>query len=168
LDSTVIAATQSGAGLSVTLAYQEAESRQWARQIYDRMAKVAGNAGVRATWWKIGELSEPGVLAGAVSTAMRASVVVVSTVEPKGLPLPFYVWVNAWLPHRPANTGTLVALVGAAPKIESGGVEEYLRAVARQGGLEFLMQEHRRSAGRLILPRRRVHSRPFPSRLVLN
>ncbi|PYJ00583.1 MAG: hypothetical protein DME25_20350 [Verrucomicrobia bacterium] len=170
LDTTVLAATQGGRGLNVTLVYQEAQSRQWARHIYDRIAKQAGKADVRATWWKISELSEPGVLAGAVSTAMRSQVVVVATIEPKGLPLPFYVWVNAWLPHRPAGTGTLVALIGAteARNGNSGGVEEYLRAAARQGSLEFLIRHHKLPAEKPIVPRKRVHPRPFASRLVLN
>ena len=57
-----------------------------------------------------------------------------------GLPLPFYVWVNLWWPHRPESAGALVALIGKpepnAPR--AGRVGEYLRAVAQQARMEFL------------------------------
>lgn len=91
----------------------------------------------------MGDLSAPGVLAGAVSTALRADVVVVATHAAEGLPMAFYVWVDAWLPHRPQNAGALVALLGkrrnSAPS--SGRVRDYLNAVAREGRLDFVIQE---------------------------
>jgi hypothetical protein len=55
------------------------------------------------------------VLAGAVSKAMRADVIMVAIRATEGFPLPFYVWVGSWLPHRLRGKGELVALV-APPK----------------------------------------------------
>src|SRR5205823_14046115 len=107
----------------------------------------AGAGKGRATWWKIGELNQPGVLAGAVSMAMRAKLIVVATRGAEGLPLPFYVWVNGWLPHRFSAAGALVALLGTPeePGCQPGRVKDYLRAAARLGRLDFLMQEHKRA-----------------------
>src|SRR6266571_3642093 len=105
LDKLGIAGLGAGNGLNVVLVYEEAETRQWAREVYERVSKFAGAGKVRATWWKIGELNQPGVLAGAVSMAMRAKLIVVATRGAEGLPLPFYVWVNGWLPHRFSAAG---------------------------------------------------------------
>src|SRR6516162_2815851 len=108
------AATAPGAGytLSIVFVYQDSQTRKWAKEVYERVAKIAGQETARATRWRMSDLSEPGVLAGAVSTAMRADVIVVAVRTGEGLPLPFYVWVNAWLPHRGPQMGALVALLG--------------------------------------------------------
>src|SRR5262249_34416018 len=107
-----IPANGSGYSLNIVFLYQDGPTRKWAKEVYERVTHVAGPETARATWWRISDLSEPGVLAGAVSTTMRADVIVVAVRTGEGLPLPFYVWVNAWLPHRAAQTGALVALLG--------------------------------------------------------
>ena len=106
---------------------------------------MTGTEGVRATWWRIGDLSQPGVLAGAVSTALRADMIVVAIRAAEGLPLPFYVWVEQWLPHRLVPAGALAALLPASSAANSrpGRVADYLRAAARQGRLDFLIKEHK-------------------------
>ena len=58
-------------------------------------------------------------------------------------PVPFYVWVDSWLPHRLPGGGALVALV-AQPEWLSTSMDrarEYLRSVARKGRLDFLIEE---------------------------
>jgi len=142
LDKLVAHSSAAGYGLNVTLVYEDAATRKWAREIYERAARFAGADLVRATWWRISDLSEPGVLAGAVSTAMRSDVVVVAGRGAEGLPLPFYVWINAWLTHRTARAGAVVALLGSAREesSHSGRVVEYLREVARQGRMEFVRE----------------------------
>lgn len=132
-----------GHSLQISMIYDDAETRQWARDVYERLEKVAGTNGVRATWWKMSDLSAPGVLAGAVSTAMRANVIVVSTLASEGLSLPFYVWAETWLPHRLPGPGALVALLGASeqPVFGAGRVKEYLRAVACEGRMDFVVEE---------------------------
>ena len=139
LDSVVRGLVGGRQGPSATFLYQDDETREWAREAYQRMAKLARNEGVRASWWKINDLSAPGILAGAVSSAVRSDVIVVAS-RCGGLPLPFYVWVNLWWPHRPESAGALVALIGKpepnAPR--AGRVGEYLRAVAQQARMRFV------------------------------
>jgi hypothetical protein len=121
--------------------YQDAHTRKWATNFYP--AKVKGCEQVKCTWWNLNDLSEPGVLAGAVSTAIRADVIVVAVLTGTGLPLPFYVWVDSWLPHRKLTEGKLIALVGLAKerknKDDSG--RTYLREMARQGHLNLIEKD---------------------------
>jgi len=158
-DELTVAPHGAGYSLNIVFVYQDATTRKWAREVYDRVAKLAGPETARATWWRMSDLSEPGVLAGAVSTAMRADVLVVAVRTGEGLPLPFYVWVNAWLPHRGPQTGALVALLGIggqrSPHQER--VRDYLQMVARQCKLDFLPEER-------DLPEEREDSSGVPRR----
>src|SRR4051812_9443151 len=142
LEKMVAISPESGMALNVALIYEDAQTREWAREAYDRVAKLAGKQGVRPTWWKLDNLGNPGVLAAAVSTAMRSDVIVVAARAGEGMPLAFYTWINAWLPNRFQGGGVLAALLG---KTEHAGarrarVGEYLREVARQGGMNFLLE----------------------------
>lgn len=137
-----------GRGPSVTFVYQDDQTHTWAKGVSQRIARLAGEEGVRESWWKISDLNAPGILAGAVSSALRADLIVVAT-RGEGLPLAFYVWVNLWWPHRPETPGGLVALVGAPQPTatRSGRVGEYLREVTQQARMEFLTAEKHLPAG---------------------
>jgi hypothetical protein len=94
-------------------------------------------------------LNQPAVLAGAISTALRADVLMVAIRATEGFPLPFYVWVDSWLPHRSPGKAALVALITLPerPSLPIDRGREYLRAVARQGRLDFLLEERRLPCG---------------------
>jgi len=126
---------------NVMVVYQDAHTRKWATNFYP--AKVRGCSEVKCTWWNLNDLSEPGVLAGAVSTAIRADVIVVAVLTGTGLPLPFYVWVDSWLPHRKLTEGKLIALVGLAKerKKQDDSGRTYLREMARQGNLNLIEKD---------------------------
>jgi hypothetical protein len=136
---------------NVMVVYQDAHTRKWATNFYP--GKVRGCAEVKCTWWNLNDLSEPGVLAGAVSTAIRADVIVVAVLTGTGLPLPFYVWVDSWLPHRKLTEGKLIALVGLAKerKKQDDSGRTYLREMARQGHLNLIEKDCR-------LPAQSAHS----------
>jgi hypothetical protein len=143
--------------VNLTVVYHDTRTRAWAREVYDRVTNVTGKEWVRATWWRISDLAEPGVLAGAVSVAMRAEVIVVAIDAADGLPFPFHVWVDTWLPHRKQAAGCLFALIGTSEQATGapGRVREYLREVARMGGFEFLLEERRLPAQPAASPRAR-------------
>lgn len=138
-------ATRRDEPLEAALVYEDSSTRQWASELYGSLERLANGQLVRSTWWNVGDFCHSGVLAGAVSKAMRAELIVVALRASEGLPLPFYFWVNAWLPHHLSGTGLLVGLLGATPsrQPEAGRVREYLRNLARQGRLKFLLQERR-------------------------
>jgi hypothetical protein len=142
LEKFIAISREDGAPLNVALIYEDAQTREWAREAHERITKFAGEQGVRPTWWNLNNLGEPGVLAAVVSTAMRADVIVLAARAEEGMPLAFYTWINAWLPNRYFSGGVLLALLG---KTQHSGarrarVGEYLREVARQGRMSFVLE----------------------------
>ncbi len=127
------------------LLYQDAESRKWAEEVYAKLGTSNGKKPLVSTWWNVNDLCHPGVLAGAVSTALRAELFIVAICSSGGMPLPFYVWSDLWLPNRTANGGALVALIGHTDEVDFqlGHTREYLRQLADRAGLRFLAQERR-------------------------
>jgi hypothetical protein len=148
------------APLEAALVYEDPGTREWVGERFARLQQVAGKQSVRSTWWKVGDFSHPGVLAGAVSKAMRAEVIVVALRASEGLPLPFYFWANAWLPHHLPGTGLLLGLLGAAEprQPEAGRVREYLRSIARYARLKFFLQERRFESRSRVTPALRLES----------
>jgi hypothetical protein len=141
--------TKDGAALNVALIYEDAQTREWARSAYDRVSNAAGEQGVRPTWWNLNNLGDPGVLAAAVSTAMRADVIILAARAGEGMPLAFYAWINAWLPNRFRRGGVLTALLGTTERCGARPVRvgEYLREVARQGRMSFLLETRQLTIG---------------------
>ncbi len=138
-------AVKGAGGVTVACVYQGEAVREWAQEACMRVAASAGATVLRVREWKLGELSEPQVLAAAVVEAAKADVVVVGMEACRQLPDDLFAWVVAWLPRRPRDTGALVAVV-CQPK-EGGGrsrrAQEYLRAVARARGMEFILEERK-------------------------
>jgi hypothetical protein len=143
LDKLVIVSNDATAALNITMVYEDDQTREWAREAFERVNKLAGKQPVRPTWWKLSKLSDPGVLAASVSTAMRADVIVVAVRASEGMPLPFYAWTNSWSPNRHQINGVLVALLGSPePRNKrSGRVAAYLQTIARQARLDFLVEQ---------------------------
>ncbi len=129
--------------LNMVLLYEDATVLEWAKELWRRTAALAGGRKIQSTWWRIGDLAEPGVLAGAVSMALRADVIVVSAMSSDGLPLPFYYWATSWLPHRFHHGGALIAALGqpGVPPSKPSRLKEYLRALAREAKMDFRCEE---------------------------
>ncbi len=133
--------------LNIVVVYDDAGASKWARETCEQMLGRTDRQNGCSTWWKLSELSQPAVLAGAVSKAIHADVIVVATRTTEGFPLPFYVWVDSWLPHRLRGMGTFVGLI-AVPQRRSPHMNRtvnYLRAVARQGRMRCLIKERKQS-----------------------
>jgi hypothetical protein len=142
LEKLIAISTKDGSPLNVALIYEDGQTREWARDAYERVTKFAAEQGVRPTWWNLENLGNPGVLAAAVSTAMRADVIVLAARAAEGMPLAFYAWINAWLPNRFHRGGVLAALLGETNRTDARQqrVGEYLREVARQGRMSFVLE----------------------------
>jgi hypothetical protein len=155
--------------LEVIVVYEDKATRLWAGKVCAGFATRPGEDTVRSTWWRLRDLKEPAVLAGAVSKAIRADVIVVATQDYAVFPLAFHVWVSFWLPHRLRRPGALVVLVPAGVASNPSGNRaaqfEYLRAIAHRARLEFLVEElppksGTRAFNRLRAPRAPLVARP--------
>jgi hypothetical protein len=130
--------------LHVVVVYQDTPTLKWAKQVCRSLEVAAGSRLVRCTWWNLAELTQAAVFAGAVSTAMRSEVVVAALPAMDRPPLSLCLWVNAWMQHRRAPGGALIGLVRLSAKgPRVNGTQNYLRSVAREGGLNLLMEERR-------------------------
>jgi hypothetical protein len=143
LDKLVTSLPAAEYALNISIVYDGAETRKWAGDVYRRVEAAIGIDSTRATWWNVSDLAEPGVLAGAVSTAIRADMILIAVQGSEGLPLPFYFWINSWMPHRVSAAGALVALLGSPfPRnAESGRLQKFLRTVSRRARMELLVSE---------------------------
>jgi hypothetical protein len=143
LDKVVIVPPGSGSPVNLVMLYEDDETREWTKQVHEHVLKLSGEQGLRPTWWRLHNLDEPGVLAAAVSTAMRADVVVVAVRAVEGLPLSFYTWASSWTRNRLQLNGALVGLLGTQRNMNgrAARVGDYLRTVARQSGLDFILEE---------------------------
>jgi len=132
-------------GLSVMCLYQDTLTHKQAATAFH--SAVNGTPVRQQTWWKLHDFRQPGVLAGAVHTAMRADVIVLCLACDSGLPLPFYVWVNSWLPYRKVVGGTLVVRINhdASDDHQSRHALDYLRQAARQADMRFVVTQTRPS-----------------------
>jgi hypothetical protein len=135
--------------LKLCVLYHDDQTRQWAQEVHTQARKLVGRQSLKATWWNIQVLNEPAVLAGAVTTAMHSDVIVLAIRAEAELPLAFYYWADAWLPHRYQEPGALLALLGVAEQTDAkpDRIRSYLRTLAHRGGLDFMHDERRLPAG---------------------
>ena len=130
--------------LTVAVVYQDTRTWAWAAELWSRVAQWMGPDAAAIGAWSLDELSGPPVFREAVSAAANADAVIISIHAAEQSPPRLCAWIDAWLPRRHRPDGSLIALIGvsgreAAPSVR---VQEYLRAVARKGGLEFLLHEY--------------------------
>lgn len=121
----------------VLVVYQDEATHFDAERELARICREEGRV-ASCTWWKLADLAEPGVLAGASFMAMRANLIILSLASYEGMPLPFYVWVGSWLPFRRLAGGGLRVLTSESGiGHHSEPLKNYLVAVAQQAGMTF-------------------------------
>ena len=125
------------------LVYEDKLTREWAVETWDRVGVVAGGGNLETSSWQVGQLSQPQTLSEAVQKSAVADVVLVALRAAEQLPIPFYVWVDAWLPRRVAGQGALVGLILSPSELAGASrqVEDYLRAVAGRARMEFTARQ---------------------------
>jgi hypothetical protein len=136
---------ESDYALNIAGVYQDRVTRDWALHMCRPAARLAGEARMQHAWYEVDHLKEPGFLLEAVHAALRADVIVVSVHAADELPLDLYVWIDASLPRRLSRVGALAAMIGVAgqPGSQAVRTQEYLKAVARRGQLDFVPQERK-------------------------
>ncbi len=143
VDEISIPPWKSNCTFGLTVVYEDVESLDWARTMRDRVTAFIGRQSVVDASWRMCYLTNPDVFPHAVETATWADAILVAVHEAVELPPDLCAWVNAWLPRRGGREGTLVALLGPSVSGTIRTVRRYLEAVARRGGLTFLLEHHK-------------------------
>jgi hypothetical protein len=135
---------ESAYDLRLVLAYEDLLTRTWALDSFEAVPP-AGRAQIQLTEWRIHRLLESKEFPDSVGAAARADIIVVALHATDELPIPLYVWIDAWLPRRARRAGALVTWIGVAGFTDSHSshAHQYLHAVARRAGLDFLSNERR-------------------------
>ncbi len=131
--------------LRVVTVYQDPLTEQWAREMWESVEYVFSEGGARFESWSLTQLKQAFAFADALEAAAQADMLVISVRGAGALPLILHGWIDAWLPERSGRPGALVALIGlpSQPEPQSDHTYQYLEAVARQAGLDFLPRERR-------------------------
>jgi hypothetical protein len=131
--------------LKVVVVYQDPLTRYWAAELWGRVGRLIASGGIKRKSWRLSELTNAFAFAEAVQEAAEADVLVIAVRDTGDMPMLLHAWNNGWMPRRAGRAGALVALIGvpARPDALSGRAHEYLQAIARQAGLDFLPRERR-------------------------
>jgi hypothetical protein len=158
-------ATEDGSGartaLNVSVIYQDASTRRWARELWSRVGQLTGNGGICRKSWRISQLGQPAVFCEAVRAAAKADVLLIAMRDTEEVPGILHLWAEAWLPRRARRPGALVALIGVPPQpnAQTSYAHRFLELVARKGGLDYLPRE-RKLADASVASRRRLFRVP--------
>jgi len=131
-----------GYELNVAVVYEDAVTREWARQVREQLIEEAGEKAVHCTQWKIDDLRQPELFReGAVALA-KADAIVIALYEQERLPAQFYLWLNLWLQQRDGLPGALIGLIGTSRESGSASIEtrRYLHSMASQGHLDLMLK----------------------------
>ena len=136
---------ESEPALSVVTVYQDPLTRYWATELWERVGQLIHCGEVCRKSWKISDLRQAAIFPDAVQAAAEADVLVISVRDAEELPAFLYVWIDGWMPRRAGRAGALVALIGmpAQPDKQCDHASQYLKAVARRTGLDFLPRERK-------------------------
>jgi hypothetical protein len=136
---------QGSLGLQVVVLYEDAVTLQWANELWHRVDHLVSLGENCRRAWRINDLARTDAYADAVQAATNAHVLVISFRDAGDLPPRFSEWVEAWVPHRNASGGAMVALIGVQtlPHSVVGQAYGYLKSVALRAGMDFLPHERK-------------------------
>ena len=124
---------------SAAVLYEDRETRNRVLEVGRHLqAKVGEEVELRFSWWRFDFLSEMRLAEQAAQAAMLADMLVISAHPGRGLPLVFTQWIEGWLPRRTQRESVLVALIGSPEDSSEDAACNYLQAIARRAGMDYL------------------------------
>lgn len=131
-------------GLNAMAVYQDDQARERIMEFRDCVSRSIGRQSLHLRLWSFRELSETENFQEAVVAAVAADVVIVSIRATEKLPARFCGWIDSCVPRRCRRDGALIALVDVTglDSAASEHAREYLRSVACEAHLEFLLREY--------------------------
>lgn len=140
---TITGEETSVSSMGIVIVFQDSLTRQWATEVWERTSEVLCQEGGSLRFWRMDDLVHPLIAEEAILAAAEAAIIMVAMRDAVLPPATLCVWNEGWLAKREAPTGLLVSMVGVHPqsKRERPFLDDYLRAIAMRGGLDYLPRE---------------------------
>jgi hypothetical protein len=132
-----------GSGVSIVVVFQDPLTRQWAAEMWERVSHVLWEEGAHLRFWRLDDLVHPLIAEVAIRAAAEANILMVSLRDVALPPPALCVWNEGGLAQRNSPGGLLVSMVGVHPRCAdlAPRLEEYLRAIAMRGSLDYLPRQ---------------------------
>jgi hypothetical protein len=140
---TITGEETSVSSMGVVIVFQDPLTRQWATEAWERTNEILCQEGGSLRFWRMDDLVHPLIAEEAILAAAEAAIIMVAMRDAVLPPAAQCVWNDGWLAKRDSLTGLLVSMVGVHPhsKREKPLLDDYLRAIAMRGGLDYLPRE---------------------------
>ena len=124
----------------LVIAYEDAETRNRALQLYDRLAQqLLDDYDFQCSWWKLDQMSDNELRQDATDAVLGANMVILSLRSRPELEPEQKAWIEDWTSRRPHQKAALVVMMQGTSLSEPNTtpVLNYLQTAARRGGMDF-------------------------------
>ena len=128
-------------GITAVAAYEDASSEPRVGEFCLNLARQFGKSPeLSKAMWLFSELRPAQLRSVAASEAAAADLVIIAVHHQESLPEEVNDWIHLWLDRKDKKPIVLVALFDAIYQGDSASMHAYLKDVAKQGNMEFLVQ----------------------------
>jgi hypothetical protein len=133
------AALNCGHELNVVLVYEAFQTGLQGKEVFDLIAKEAGDNAARLTVWRFDFFQSAEMTRAVTRQAEEADVIIVAPRNPDSLPPQVHAWLERWPLRRKAGSGALVALFErcAATAAKSSNVAFLLWRAAERAHMDY-------------------------------
>ena len=132
--------TESKAGCSIVVLFEDGKARQEAVKFCDRMVERCwSRQEFQVNWWDFAALRDPAHLHDVLQKALEADLIVFATKPNGNLPEEFRAWVEKWIPLRADREGVVVGLMDPGSHLTPLCPPKfvYLREAAHRAGMDY-------------------------------
>jgi len=126
----------------LVVAYEDADTRNRALLLYDRLAQqLLDDYDFQCSWWKFEHLANPILQQEAADSAVDANMVILSIHAHQELSPTQKAWVDDWAARRQHHKAALVVMIAdtTQPERDAAPVLAHLRNAARISGMDFFL-----------------------------
>jgi hypothetical protein len=147
--------------LKVLLVYQDFEMGVQGKQVFDLIAREAGNeCAARLTVWRFDFFHSPQLTVAASQQAEEADVIIFAPRDPNWLPPQIKAWLERWPQRRKQHTGALIGVFhpAAGAQARSSDVALLLLRAASRAEMDFFFRAETPTGADVPRP---THPEPF-------
>jgi len=127
--------------VTAVAAYEDSSTEPRVGEFCQNLARHLGKSPeLSKGMWLFSELRPSPLRSVAASEAAAADLIIISAHHQESLPKEVNDWIHMWLDRKDKKPIVLVALFDAIYQGDSASMHAYLKDVAKQGNMEFLVQ----------------------------